>query len=131
MPHLRPCAHCARHVRANETRCPFCEGVLAIEERPLAVPRTRLGRSARMAFGAAASISLAACGGSDSTTTTPPTDAKSDSVTGDTATSDSTGSDSTGSDSTSEVADDSGAPDTFNSDTIAKPYGAPPAEGLV
>jgi len=126
MPHLRPCAHCARHVRSNETRCPFCEGALALDERPVTVPRKRLGRSARMAFGAAASISLAACGGSDSTTPETPADAKGDTVTGDTAT-----IDSTGSDSTSEVADDSGAPDTFSSDTIAKPYGAPPAEGLV
>ncbi len=59
---LIACPGCARHVRRTETSCPFCELALdlsAAPERP--VPRSRLSRSAALAFGAALSTQLAGC----------------------------------------------------------------------
>ncbi len=53
---LIPCSACNRHVRADETRCPFCDA--AQPERALAtpassgLPRKRLGRAAIMTAGA-------------------------------------------------------------------------------
>lgn len=57
-----PCAGCNRHVRATESRCPFCEAPLALSE-PLEEWRllTRLDRGRMVAFGAmlsAAGIAL-------------------------------------------------------------------------
>ncbi len=61
---LTPCSACARHVRAEETRCPFC-GVQRVRTtfRAHAVsPESRLGRSALFTFGAA--VTLAGCASS-------------------------------------------------------------------
>lgn len=56
---LTPCPHCARHVRAPATACPFCGAVVALSPRAkVALPR--LGRAALFA----ASTTLAACGSS-------------------------------------------------------------------
>jgi|GEM_PF-1194559 len=66
MPHLSPCPQCSRHVRSDEVRCPFCDGALALDERPPPVPAGRIGRAALMAFGAAiATASLAGCKGEE------------------------------------------------------------------
>lgn len=54
---LLPCPHCARHVRAPASVCPFCGGAVALTPRaPVVLPR--LGRAALFA----ASATLAACG---------------------------------------------------------------------
>ena len=58
MAHLRPCTACARHVRANVTACPFCDAQLALEEAAPALAPDRLGRAARMAFGGAAVVAI-------------------------------------------------------------------------
>jgi hypothetical protein len=71
MDHLRPCGACSRHVRADETRCPFCEAALEAAPPAPAATAGRLGRAALMAVGvtvatvAAASTvtSISACGG--------------------------------------------------------------------
>ncbi len=63
MAHLRPCAGCARHVRADATECPFCTSSLEVDLAPPPVPRERIGRAARMAFGtAAAAVALGVTG---------------------------------------------------------------------
>jgi len=52
MIHFIPCDRCARHLRASEVRCPFCEApVVALPAGPL--PAERLSRAALFAFGAA------------------------------------------------------------------------------
>jgi hypothetical protein len=66
---LVPCPECSRHVRRNETACPFCgaaviEAMARAPER--AMPTTRLGRSALFVF-AAASVGVAGCGGDTGT----------------------------------------------------------------
>lgn len=116
MAHLRPCESCLRHVRADAAQCPFCDRALSAVASPV-VPTARLGRAARMAFGAAvAGATLAAaCGGNKpaetggTNTTTPAED-------------------------TGAVADDDAAtpPPAKSADpNMAKPYGAPPADGLL
>jgi hypothetical protein len=54
---LLPCPHCARHVRAPATACPFCGAAVALTPRANVV-LPRLGRAALFA----ASTTLAACG---------------------------------------------------------------------
>jgi hypothetical protein len=52
---LEPCPHCRRHVRTDETVCPFCSAAIAqaMANAPArAVPQGRLGRAALLAFGA-------------------------------------------------------------------------------
>jgi hypothetical protein len=55
---LEPCPSCQRHVRTDESRCPFCAADIA---QPLAalpkrkLPDQRLSRAALMTFGIAAS----------------------------------------------------------------------------
>jgi hypothetical protein len=62
---LRPCAGCARHVRANERRCPFCSAEGRVTESPIPRPSgLATSRAAVLFFGAAAVVG---CGG----TTTP------------------------------------------------------------
>ena len=59
MNQLEPCPHCHRHVRVDETACPFCAGAVDFTGvAPRVLPRIRLGRAATFAFGIAAS----ACG---------------------------------------------------------------------
>jgi hypothetical protein len=49
MAHLRPCDGCLRHVRGDDTRCPFCDAALSIA--PISVATLpRLSRAAQVAF---------------------------------------------------------------------------------
>jgi hypothetical protein len=64
-PHLLACPSCARHVRASEASCPFCETSIASAlagSPPRQRPRERLSRAALVAFGIG-SASVVACGG--------------------------------------------------------------------
>lgn len=57
MARLEPCPACQRHVRVDEQTCPFCAVELgaALASLPArALPKSRLGRAALFAFGAAA-----------------------------------------------------------------------------
>jgi hypothetical protein len=57
---LAPCPFCARHVRAGEVTCPFCDERLPLLEAPvLLAPAQRLSRAAM--FGFTASLAAAAC----------------------------------------------------------------------
>jgi hypothetical protein len=60
MPTLLPCTHCARHIRRNESACPFCGGAvdLSLAPEPL-LPTRRIGRGTTMAF---ASVLASGCG---------------------------------------------------------------------
>lgn len=61
MAHLLPCPGCARHVRASDARCPFCDAALSGGPAPR-LPSARLGRAATFAFGAAvATIGASGC----------------------------------------------------------------------
>jgi hypothetical protein len=74
MTQLEPCPHCHRHVKLDETACPFCARPLAFAPRaPRILPRAPIGRAALFAFGV---LATQACGGDD-TSPTPdaPTDA--------------------------------------------------------
>jgi hypothetical protein len=65
MAHLRPCTECHRHVRGNETRCPFCDAELAaVAPAASAKPGTPLTRAA-IIFGAAATVAACVSGGPD------------------------------------------------------------------
>lgn len=61
---LVPCPVCERHVRASDRACPFCDAAISPElaARVVPLPRERLDRAKIAAFGAAASLALAACG---------------------------------------------------------------------
>lgn len=62
MNHLLVCTGCQRHVRAREALCPFCGEMLPMSlrrRRPI-LPKTRLGRAATLAFGAA--LATTGCG---------------------------------------------------------------------
>lgn len=56
---LIPCPGCARHLRATERACPFCDTVLPHDLRERAAPDTsrRLSRAAAFAFG----LGIAGC----------------------------------------------------------------------
>ncbi|MEZ4393913.1 MAG: hypothetical protein R3A48_22800 [Polyangiales bacterium] len=126
-----PCTACARHVRASEARCPFCDATLSIEARSALAPDTtrRLSRAAAFAFG----LSVAGC-----SSTVGGTDAAADTVTTDTVASDSVVPD-TGSRPDTAVATDRGggtdavtpqdvtAPEDLGN--IAPPYGIPADAG--
>lgn len=60
MAHLRPCGACSRHVRADESRCPFCEAELEAAPPPPGSPVGRLGRAALMAVGVTVGVGVAA-----------------------------------------------------------------------
>lgn len=109
---LRPCTTCTRHVRAEESVCPFCAA--AFDAAPAAAGELglRLPRAARAALGAAAVVAIAGCGGSNTQTQ----DA-SGSGNGTTATS-----------SATATATVTAPPDDVN---MAKPYGAPPPPPMV
>lgn len=49
---LRPCTSCARHVLVEERVCPFCDALLALDRAPHAQPMRRLARAAQAAFAA-------------------------------------------------------------------------------
>jgi len=114
MSHLRPCPACDRHVRAHETTCPFCDGPLGVDVSTPILPGTRVSRAARMAFGAAVSASLVAgCGN------TKPASSGGGEVTADAGEATPTA--------------DAGVPEAAPPVDYgpAKPYGAPPADGLL
>jgi hypothetical protein len=56
---LRPCAHCRRHVRANETTCAFCGGRL---EKATIRYVGRLPRATRGALMTLGAVALTHCG---------------------------------------------------------------------
>lgn len=93
--------------------CPFCSGALALDPTPPALPTRRLGRAAFVAFGATlATAAVAACGNGK-----PPAD-------GSNAAASSTSTDPTG---TTTAPATGSVPIVPNN----KPYGAPPADGLL
>jgi hypothetical protein len=112
MAHLRPCDACLRHVRADAGRCPFCDHALAIVD-DVARPRVRVGRAAGMALGAvvASAAIAAACGGNKPAET----------------------GGTSGAAEAGAPAEDVASPTTSATmdPNIAKPYGAPPADGLL
>ena len=130
MPHLRPCPQCSRHVRSDEARCPFCDSdcsVGASDQAPAAPsPSTRLGRAALMAFGTAvvAATTAASCGGTQGS------DPQAGNATGGSTEQD--GGSGEASAPLSPYPEDyrrrGGDDDPSN---WAKPYGAPPADGLI
>ena len=58
---LVPCPSCARHVRASETACPFCQAELpeGLEAQARPGVARRMSRAAALALGA--SLAVAAC----------------------------------------------------------------------
>lgn len=56
---LYPCPGCERHVRQDETNCPFCERTLGVE---LGARRKSVGRLARAAIFAGVTLASTACG---------------------------------------------------------------------
>lgn len=119
MSHLAPCPQCLRHVRVDASTCPFCEGALALDATPPALPTRRLGRAAMVAFGTVvATAAAAACGNGR-----PPADGASAAS--------STSGDGTGSTTATTTAEPT---QTATATTVVpnnKPYGAPPADGLL
>jgi hypothetical protein len=67
MARLRPCTECHRHVRGDETRCPFCDAELSAAlpggAKAPGLPLTR----AAIIFGAAATVAACVSGGPDTT----------------------------------------------------------------
>jgi hypothetical protein len=118
MPTLRPCTTCSRHVSVDEARCPFCDGELAMDAHATpSPPAMRLGRAAVMAVGAAvATASIVACNN------TPAVTAPTDSTLADAGAATTQGG--------SNVADASAVVKQPDYSNMAKPYGAPPADGL-
>ena len=49
---LRMCEACSRHVRVSESRCPFCDAALASREPSPAVSSPRASRAAQVALAA-------------------------------------------------------------------------------
>jgi hypothetical protein len=73
MTRLEPCHHCRRHVKVDETACPFCASPLAFTAlAPRGFPRAPIGRAALFAFGV---LAAPACGDDD---TGPRPDARTD-----------------------------------------------------
>ena len=61
---LEPCSGCARHVRDDEARCPFCGAALRSRRAPRRGHVAHLPRAALLAAPALAlGIAAAACGG--------------------------------------------------------------------
>jgi hypothetical protein len=65
--HLEPCPTCRRHIRADESRCPFCDVIvpssIANAPRPATVSAA-MGSSQKFAYRAlAAGAIVTACGG--------------------------------------------------------------------
>ena len=65
MSQLSPCPSCHRHVRVEETVCPFCSAALPERAGPetITAPRARLSRAALFAAGATL-LGAAACSSS-------------------------------------------------------------------
>jgi hypothetical protein len=69
MSELSPCPSCNRHVRVEETACPFCNGALPARPRDQmpATARPRLSRAALFTAGATL-LGAAACSSSSNNT---------------------------------------------------------------
>lgn len=67
-----PCTACARHVRARDARCPFCDAEISAEARARVAPDTnrRLTRAAAFMFG----ITVAGCSSTVTSTDAAPGD---------------------------------------------------------
>lgn len=112
-----PCTACARHVRASERTCPFCDATLSDDARAALAPDTtrRLSRAAAFAFG----LTVAGCSS---------TVAGSDATPGDTAVSTDTAvATDTASGTDVVTARDVSAPEDHGN--IAPPYGIPADAG--
>ena len=104
--HLAPCPGCNRHVGIAAEKCPFCESALG-EPAARAAPTGRLSRAAQMAFSAAVATSvLAGCGDKGGGDVKSPTG---------------------NADGGAQV--DYRHPGGGGDGNLAKPYGAPPADG--
>jgi hypothetical protein len=121
---LHPCPSCARHV-APAASCPFCNASLANSPEHV-VPKQRLGRAARFAFGAA--LVSVACGGP----TDPGDGGATDGSTADQQSKDASGGSDATSDATmnQDTGTDAGDMDVDRPDNFLPPYGAPPPDGL-
>jgi len=66
---LQPCPHCQRHIRTNETSCPFCDTDVSGAFDGVPAPRLpagRLSRAALLALGTVvSSVPLTACASDD------------------------------------------------------------------
>jgi len=118
---LQLCPSCARHVRDSETRCPFCDANVSFESVARAAP-PRLSRAAQMAF--VASVML---GCRDETR--PPNDPT---TTGEDASVPPVTTIAPPAETTTAAPADAGPPiDYAPPANLKKPYGAPPADGLL
>lgn len=118
-----PCSACARHVRASEPRCPFCDAALSDDARAALAPDTtrRLSRAAAFAFG----LTVAGCSTTVSGTDATPGDTPSAT---DTATRPDTAvATDTASGTDVVTARDVSAPEDHGN--IAPPYGIPADAG--
>lgn len=98
---LRACSSCQRHVRENETNCPFCQSRLDAAFARNVPDVSRMSRAARLAVGAA--LAAATLPGCTKTSTEGPD---------------------------SNIAQPYGAPPQPSETAIAQPYGAPPEPPL-
>lgn len=100
---LFPCPSCNRHIRRDEAACPFCAAQVDLSGNPEPrLPRTRLGRAATFAFGAAiAAATTAGC------------------------------SDSHGRGDDAGTEEQDAGPGEVDSGAVAPPYGAPPVDASV
>ena len=112
---LAPCTACRRHVRVDETTCPFCRSTLALRAiEPRGIAAQRLGRAAIFTFGAVAIGAAPGC----STATTPADDAGTDAYYG-------------------SIGDVYGAPahdagwDAGTDSGVSAHYGGPPADAAL
>ncbi len=60
---LQPCEACSRHVKANESACPFCGAAITAGRAPLTAPFSRMTAAALVA----AAVAASECGGTDTT----------------------------------------------------------------
>lgn len=58
---LLPCPGCARHVRAGEARCPFCDASVGDVAPPLVRRVASSSLTRALIFSGAAAVALAAC----------------------------------------------------------------------
>jgi len=113
---LQLCPSCARHVRESETRCPFCDAEVSLTPIARRAP-PRLSRAAQMAFAAVVVV------GCHEETTKPPSDpTTADAAPPPMATIEPP--------PPAETAD-AGPTKVPPPPNIDKPYGAPPADGLL
>ena len=120
---LQLCPSCARHVRENETRCPFCDA--SISFAPLARGAApRLSRAAQMAFVAAVMVG---CHEEDTKPPADPTTSSPPPI----STIEPPPANTTTTTTTATATADAGPINPPPPPDIAKPYGAPPADGLL